>query len=698
MTSWQRRARVAAAVVALGVAGGVSYVSQGRRDPPPPPPVTPLEPAVTSRVTNGQATQTRGKDQDFALDFAEQKTFEDGRTVATGLTVTVANRGGRSFVITGKEGEVGHEQSSVSMTGDVVVQASDGLVAKTGAASYSDGEGIVRAPGPVEFARGKTHGAGVGFTYDKQHDTMAVLDQATAHVAGAGAEGDMDLTGGAFTEARRERFMRLDRDAVVTRPAQVLKADEIMVYLLPDRDEPDAMELRGRASITGGAGFGSLRALTANDINVDYADDGRTVQHLTLAGTSSITLAGNTPTAPGQRLAAEFIDIALGPDGAVTRLVAREKLLVTLPAAPGAPARTIRAAELNGDGVAGAGLTAMRFTGGVEFREAAAAAGSDSRIARSETLTMALSPAGLAERATFVGNARFEDGGLVAAAPEARYAIDADTLQLVARDGRPVPYVTDTGLRVDAKDLAVRLSTNAVTASGNVTAVMQPAAARSGAGAARTPALLAADQPIYATAGALDYDSQTRRATYKGSVKLWQGATDIKAAEVVLDEQRGDLTATGGVTSNLSFPGAAGKSAARGTVGRAQELRYDDAARTATYATDAHVSGPEGDLSAAKIALVLAAESRALARIEGDGDVVARVAARDARGVRLVYHAGDERYVMTGTPVRFTEECRVTTGRTLTFFGTAGKLIVDGNEATRTVTKGGGRCPEPSPR
>lgn len=698
MTSWQRRARVAAAVVTLAVAGAAYYASSGRRETSPPPPITKLEPAVTTRVTGGDATQTSGAQQDFALEFAEQKTYQDGRTVASGLTVHVANRGGRSFVITGKEGEVGNQQSSVAMTGDVVVTASDGLVVKTGAATYADGEGIVRAPGAVAFTRGESHGTGVGFTYDKHRDTMAVLDETKAHVAGAGADGDMEITAGTFEDARRERYMRLDRDAVVTRPAQTLAADAIMLFLLPDRDEPDAMELRGHARISGGAGFGSLRGLNGRDINVDYGDDGRTVQHLTLAGAASITLAAGDAAAPGQQLAAEWIDVSLGPDGAVTRLVARDRLLVTLPAANAAPARTIRAAELAGDGVAGAGLTAMRFTGGVEFRESAPSAGPNGRIGRSETLTMALSQAGQAERATFAGNVRFEDGDLVAAAPEARYAIDADTLQLVGRDGRPAPYVTDTGLRVDAKDLAVTLATNAVSASGSVAAVMQPASTRDGNGAGKTPALLVADQPIYATAGALDYDSQARRATYRGKVKLWQGPTDIKAEQIVLDEQQGDLTATGGVTSNLSFPGAGGAAATRGTVGRAQELRYTDASRTATYANEAHVSGPEGDLTASRIALVLAAESRALARIEGDGDVVARVTARDARGARLVYYADDERYVITGTPVRFTDECRVTTGRTLTFFGTAGKLIVDGNEATRTVTKGGGRCPDASPR
>ena len=78
---------------------------------------------------------------------------------------------------------------------------------------------------------------------------------------------------------------------------------------------------------------------------------------------------------------------------------------------------------------------------------------------------------------------------------------------------------------------------------------------------------------------------------------------------------------------------------------------------------------------------MLAADGRALERIEGYGSVVARVGrARRPRRHGSPTTPTDERYVLTGAPVQFTEECRVTTGRTLTFFGTAGKLIVDGNE------------------
>ncbi len=684
-----------AGAVALGVAASAYWLTSARPTPGPAPPVTPLGPAVTARVTGGQAEQTSGKRQDFALVFDEQVQYSDGRSVARGLVVTVTRPEGRSFVITGKEGTIGPAQSSVEMTGDVVLKASDGLVARTATASYSNGEGILRAPGPVTFERAATRGSGVGFTYDKHRDTMWVLDKAVAHVAGNDATGDMDVTSGAFGEARRDRYLRLEREATVKRPGQTFASDEMMVYLLPDRDEPDSMELRGHASISGGTGFGSLRAMKARDINLDYGDDGRTVQHVTLAGQVVITLAGAAPGTPGQRLAAEFVDLALGPDGAITSLVARERLEVALPAEGNAAARTIRADELSGDGVAGAGLTAMRFSGHVDFREGGTAKSAVMRVARAASLTLALSAAGAPERAEFAGGTTFEDGSLRATSTDARYLMTEDRLVLIGRPGAP-PRVTDTGLQVEATDIAIGLATSAVSATGAVASVMQPAAGRSGTGTGRTPALLADDQPLFASAGALEYDSQTRRATYTGRARLWQGPTDIRAEQVALDEERGDLTASGGVTSTLSLATAdAGGAPVRGTIARGETLRYDDHTRTATYTTGAQMSGPEGDLKADRISLVLAAASRTLERIEGEGAVEARVAARDARGARLTYHAADARYVLTGSPVRFTENCRVTTGRTLTFFGTAGKLIVDGNEAARTVTTGGGQCEPP---
>jgi lipopolysaccharide export system protein LptA len=228
---------------------------------------------------------------------------------------------------------------------------------------------------------------------------------------------------------------------------------------------------------------------------------------------------------------------------------------------------------------------------------------------------------------------------------------------------------------------------------------MQPASAREGDGPARTPALLDGTQAVFASAAALEYDSAQRRGTYTGRARLWQGDTTIRADRIVLDEGRGDLTASGGVQSTLAIGQAEATAppvgGPRGTIARADAMRYEDAARTATYTTGARMSGPQGDLSGDRIALVLSPGDRTLERIEGYGNVVARVEARDARGARLTHLTSDGRYVLTGTPVQLTEDCRVTTGRTLTFYGSAGRIIVDGNDATRTTTKGGGRCDPP---
>jgi lipopolysaccharide export system protein LptA len=235
---------------------------------------------------------------------------------------------------------------------------------------------------------------------------------------------------------------------------------------------------------------------------------------------------------------------------------------------------------------------------------------------------------------------------------------------------------------------------------------MQPAAARGGTGQGRTPALLDSGQALYASAVTLEYDSGQRRGVYSGRARLWQGDTNIRAERIVLDEQVGDLVAEGGVQSTIALAstpplpalgGAALTPASRGTIARADSLHYEDASRTATYVTGAHLSGPGGDVAADRIAIVLAETGRTMERLEAYGAVTARVEGRDARGARMTHFAADGRYVLTGSPVQFTDECRVTTGRTLTFFGAAGRIIVDGNEGGRTVTKGGGRCGEPPP-
>jgi hypothetical protein len=59
----------------------------------------------------------------------------------------------------------------------------------------------------------------------------------------------------------------------------------------------------------------------------------------------------------------------------------------------------------------------------------------------------------------------------------------------------------------------------------------------------------------------------------------------------------------------------------------------------------------------------------------------------------MTYTTADERYVIVGAPVKIVDPCeRETTGKTLTFLKATDNIVVDGNQQTRTQTKGGGKC------
>ena len=153
-------------------------------------------------------------------------------------------------------------------------------------------------------------------------------------------------------------------------------------------------------------------------------------------------------------------------------------------------------------------------------------------------------------------------------------------------------------------------------------------------------------------------------------------------------------------------PAATAKPAGSLTTATATDLVYDDALRRATYTTAARMVGPEGDLKGDKIELYLDETGRGLQRLEAYTKVMfltvtPKGARRRGTGERLTYFAKEERYVMSGPLAHVTEqmpqECRETTGRTLTFFKATDSITVDGNEEVRTQTKSGATCPEPTP-
>ena len=98
---------------------------------------------------------------------------------------------------------------------------------------------------------------------------------------------------------------------------------------------------------------------------------------------------------------------------------------------------------------------------------------------------------------------------------------------------------------------------------------------------------------------------------------------------------------------------------------------YEDARHRATYTGNAHMNGPDGDVTAEKIELYFAEQGGQLEHAEADGNVVSKQENRRAFGKHLTYSAKDDIYTMTGAPAMVYDDtapnCKVTKAPTVSF-------------------------------
>ena len=165
---------------------------------------------------------------------------------------------------------------------------------------------------------------------------------------------------------------------------------------------------------------------------------------------------------------------------------------------------------------------------------------------------------------------------------------------------------------------------------------------------------------------------------------------------MTIDSKSGDLSADGPVATSammLQDDTKGGKQRVS-SIGTAKAFAYLDSLRRATYTGDAHLTGPQGDLTSPRIELFLKPSGDELERAEAYESVALRGDNRKTTGRRLTYFGADERYLVTGAPVTIVDECaRETTGRTLTFYRATDRIVVDGSEQIRTQTRSSSTCP-----
>jgi LPS export ABC transporter protein LptC len=719
--TWQKRARLGVAVFGIAFAGVVFFAVGEREKPAAAPPPSRLDPSAIMETSDCVLKRTTGTRKDFTVTCDRYLQYENETGKLFGARIEMRERQGRDFLITGAEGLINYKTREIALANNVRLLASDGFELSTATATFNEQEGIVRTPGAVSFKKGAMSGTGVGMTYDKNTDVLTIVDKAHVRMVDEGGNTTGEFAAGSATLARVENYLALDRVMHALRGEQTIDADRATARLTENEQAITAIELRGNSRVAGGSA--AFDSMSARDIDLDYADDGTTIERLVLTGTGAIALKGQGG-AVGRQMRGESLTIALAADGSVTSAIARERAQLDLPADSGTAARQVRAKNFDATGETGKGLTAAQFSEDVEYREEAPDRTAP-RTARSRLLTVSLDGNAISS-AVFSGQVHFEEKPFKAFAAEARYEPVNGMLRLKGADQGGGPRVADDHIAIEAGTIDVTLEGRKMGAGGNVKTRLQSGA--------NTPGLLDKERPTTITASGLQYEGHAGRAVYTGTAQLLQGDTAIRGETITIDQAKGNLTAVGNARSTLAL-------GATPSVSRAQEIAYDNATRQITFlgikppptpkpapatlkpsrtadasepsasggaagvpiaarGIPAHVSGPEGDLKADRIVAILHTSENRMQRLEAEDSVTLRLDQRLVTGARMTYHA-DGRYEMTsttGVPVRIVEGCRETTGRTLTFFKATDNIIIDGNEEIRTRTTSGGPCPQPPPQ
>jgi LPS export ABC transporter protein LptC len=730
MTSWQRRLRVALGIFVLVFAAGV-YLAM-RRQPPAPQrkPSAPIDAGVKSQINRGTWVVHKGGAVDYTLDYETVLEYAGDVTKIRGVKVKFPHRDGRDLEVSGARASVTQDQTYFTINDNVRFTTSDGLVLNAQEASYGQAEGIVRAPGKVDFTRGTMRGSGVGMTYDQKRDVLSLLDSFEMTDQESEGQPPSEVHSGTAVWARTDKNMRFERNAKIVRRGQTLEGDVATMSLTPDEQHVQMIQLQGNSRITAapgpraGADSTSLRGMQARDITLTYTGDGEKLQQAVLAGGSSVEVA--SAGGGSTRISGEFVDIGMESDGTTLRSLSARgadaadgRAELQLPAQADAPPRVIRAMTIQAPTPGtvsrpGRGLTRMRFTDSVEYRETPAPPSSP-RVATARTLDLTMQPdfGGIIE-ARFSGNARLKEGtSLQAIARDARYVVKQGTFEFTGNDdqGR-LPEVKDQQQAIiDASRIVVAPDSRKVSAFGSVQTTLQAARQSGNDKPVHAPGILDQDQPAYATSDELQYDGAASRAVFtsKGQSRLWQpavgtqGGTMISAREITLDDTRGDLHAVGSVVSVIRLDEVNDKTkrTERGsTKVEAGELVYEDGVHRATYTGQVRmIGGAQGTLKTDKAVLNLTPDSHALVTLEAYANVEVQdegtptTGRRIATGDRLTYTTADERYVITGKLVKIDEKCSgESQGHTLIFYRSIDRIIIDGNAQRRTQTKGGQGC------
>ncbi len=315
--------------------------------------------------------------------------------------------------------------------------------------------------------------------------------------------------------------------------------------------------------------------------------------------------------------------------------------------------------------------------------------GQPDRVSTSDTLDAFFRPGSGIDSIVQQGHMAYLDGERRAWGDRAAYT-PAD--QMLVLNGSP--RVVDGGMTTTSRSMRLNRATGDAFADGDVKSTYSDVKAQPNG------ALLAASDPIHVTSRTMTAHSSPAIALYTGEARLWQNANVIQAPSIEFDRNHRSVVAQGSPIQPVSTVLVQTEKSGKVTPVKitSARLSYTDGERKAHFEGSVQAKGAELTITANVMDVFLQPRNQAASNqsLTGTGkidhiiareQVVITQPGRRGMGDQLVYTTADDKFVLTGgSPSIFDAEHGKITGVSLTLFRHDGRVLVEGNNTSPTVT------------
>src|SRR5688500_11721056 len=123
MAPWQRNARLIVVLVAVGVTIAVAMAYKRQPASGGVATLVPTDPTALVESTNGHTIRLNREKEEVRIEFKNSVSYSNAPTRMQGVKVTTRRAGGRTFVVTGDQAEVGQPETNITLIGNVRLQS-----------------------------------------------------------------------------------------------------------------------------------------------------------------------------------------------------------------------------------------------------------------------------------------------------------------------------------------------------------------------------------------------------------------------------------------------------------------------------------------------------------------------------------------------------------------------------------------------